>query len=563
MSKTTWQDPGTNEIRSPHIAGLQSMVGKIEDVLDLVSVSVTGIALSEVYDPTDATTRYRIYQSSDYRNWISGSVTIYSGGSPISDGFEYDYGGGAIVFSSTVASGSVFTADVNYVLASSNNIWHTGNLAFGTGSTNMASGNHDHLQYLNTTGGIFSGDVDFTGYKAIAMACDNGTSFPENPTMGQWFYHSGATVNCLFMYIGTTWKPIITFGTLTLYVNATSGSDAAGKGYARGSDACATVTYAMGLIPANFGGNVIINITGETYAEDLIVKGKYPTGSYNIYIYGTEGTPVETGTVSSSTIADADTYYLDDSSKSWGTDDYLGYLVEMTSGVAVNEKLVIESNTGTRLRVVAKWTGTPASGDTYAIHKPATKIQSITNYVGACNVYVYDVDFIHTSGRPIVNQARANLYLYYCRATGNATSEIILNNGLFTAAYSYFCGPGNTRVFLNNDVGASAGLNYSFLKSLAASGASPVILSTYISKLSCGYGTAIKGAKGNGIELAANSHFSTWTGGVGGRIRIMDNGGYGIYSSLGSMAQNCTVPYYLNNTGGTYYGDTATLGYAG
>jgi len=61
MSKTNWQDPGSSEIISPHISGLQEAVGKIEDVLGFQTVAETNVPLTEVY--ISDTDRYRIYQA--------------------------------------------------------------------------------------------------------------------------------------------------------------------------------------------------------------------------------------------------------------------------------------------------------------------------------------------------------------------------------------------------------------------------------------------------------------------------------------------------------------------
>ena len=104
------------------------------------------------------------------------------------------------------------------------------------------------------------GDIDFSNYEAIAMVCHNDTisNIPTSGMVdGQWFYANDIKV--LYLY-EQKWVPIISFGALTLYVDVGSGSDASGKGFSSGSGATATIQYAVDLIPAICGGNVIVNI---------------------------------------------------------------------------------------------------------------------------------------------------------------------------------------------------------------------------------------------------------------------------------------------------------------
>ncbi len=114
--KTNWQDPGSTEIRSTQIAGLQGAVGKIEDALDLQTTSVTGASLTEVY--ISEADRYRIYQVANQvqRNWVaSPAPVIKKNGIVVSSGFGIDYAGGAVIFSPNLTVTDVVTADFSYV----------------------------------------------------------------------------------------------------------------------------------------------------------------------------------------------------------------------------------------------------------------------------------------------------------------------------------------------------------------------------------------------------------------------------------------------------------------
>jgi hypothetical protein len=120
MAKTNWQDPGSSEVRSTHISGLQDAVGKIEDVLDLKLQAETAVPLTEVY--ISELDRYRIYQApAGKRNWASTpSPVIKKNGVVISSGFTIDYGGGAIIASPAATSTDTFTADVSYTKTGDN-----------------------------------------------------------------------------------------------------------------------------------------------------------------------------------------------------------------------------------------------------------------------------------------------------------------------------------------------------------------------------------------------------------------------------------------------------------
>jgi hypothetical protein len=111
MPKTGWQDPGSSEVRSTHISGLQEAIGKIEDILDVQLQAETGIELSEVY--IFEGDRYRIYQAPEgKRNWAtSPAPVIKKNGVVISTDFTIDYGGGAVIFTTPILGTDTVTAD--------------------------------------------------------------------------------------------------------------------------------------------------------------------------------------------------------------------------------------------------------------------------------------------------------------------------------------------------------------------------------------------------------------------------------------------------------------------
>jgi hypothetical protein len=156
----------------------------------------------------------------------------------------------------------------------------------GATETIYADWTFDKYTVFNSSISV-NGQVDFNGFKAIALVCDNDivANMPSsNVSSGQWFY--ATDIKTLFLY-QDSWKPIISFGALTLYVDNVNGSDSVGKGYGSGSNATATITHAIDLIPSINGGDVTINIAGGTsYTEDVSIGNKMFSGDYKIIFQG-------------------------------------------------------------------------------------------------------------------------------------------------------------------------------------------------------------------------------------------------------------------------------------
>lgn len=114
MAKTNWQDPGSTEITSPDISGLQEAVGKVEESINMESVAEKNIPLEEVFISNDD--RYRIFQASlGKRNWLlSPTPVIKKNGTVINEDFTINYGGGAVVFAIPITGSDTLTADATY-----------------------------------------------------------------------------------------------------------------------------------------------------------------------------------------------------------------------------------------------------------------------------------------------------------------------------------------------------------------------------------------------------------------------------------------------------------------
>jgi hypothetical protein len=122
--KTNYQDPGTSEIRSTQISGMQEAVGKLEDSIGMESVAEAGIELSHVFTqyldpPTNSIVEYRIYQApAGKRNWVASPTPVIKKNDVIiTEGFTFDYAGGAIIVSPSAIETDAFTADATYIAA--------------------------------------------------------------------------------------------------------------------------------------------------------------------------------------------------------------------------------------------------------------------------------------------------------------------------------------------------------------------------------------------------------------------------------------------------------------
>jgi len=210
---------------------------------------------------------------------------------------------------------------------------------------------HDLLNNLNwaAAGHIIDADVDFAKFKAVAMACDNGATAPAAPVIGQWFLHTPTGRSVLMQYSGTAWVPIISLGTMTMYVDKTDGTDAVDKGGAVDAGAFKTVQYAINAIPPLYSGNVLIIVNNEAYAENLVFQGKCAAGNFYIELRGTMSTSV------ADTAATAGSATTITCAGGLGVNGYQYQRIRITSGTGVNQWAIIKSHTDTIVTIVGEW----------------------------------------------------------------------------------------------------------------------------------------------------------------------------------------------------------------
>jgi hypothetical protein len=286
------------------------------------------------------------------------------------------------------------------------------------------------------------GDVTFNKYKAIAMSCDNGATLPAAPTTGQWFLHTPTGRSILYQYVGA-WTPISSFGSITVYVDKTDGTDDINHGTGVDANAFKTIQYAIDLIPDTYSGNVLIYVNGETYNETVNISGKKASGSYSIYIYGTQ---------SSVLAATAN------GAKATGSGATLGTLIDTTNfGTDYSRKIIKINTTGEYFVIKSADTGTKTItiegyfADTtnkgYTIYDWVTVINGITLGNSQVNVYFYDIYF-NGYAASTAQLTRGSYSLFNrCKLSSTTafpvlmqSSSAVFNTCYFVASAAYYAG---------------------------------------------------------------------------------------------------------------------------
>ncbi len=404
----------------------------------------------------------------------------------------------------------------------------------GTGNPHTVT-----LEQARTAGGTLSGPVDFAGYSAVRMACDNGASFPASPGQGQWFYHT--TANTLYQYSDSAWIPIVSHGSLDLYVDGANGSDSAGQGYGPSSDATATVQYAIDLIPPVFSGDVTVNISAGAYGETATVLGKQPGGNYSITIGGTlsEGSEL---TASTGVIGDQGTQgTITASGAGWSSDEHklrwIKFEDDTVTSSLQGDIRVVYANTSDTLTIVGTFDAQPASGDTFRICMQGTTINNISLGKGQKNIIVEKVKT--TAGIGAAAYTEQNLK--YC--------HIYHSTGLSIAPTTFAYLQSDTCVFENIRISVSNRSQYFTYRDYHYHGTSTTVLYAYMnSSITIRHGTVVDGddKARNGLQVWENSLLQPYSTDSNGWNRI-ENCNTGLYVFTGGGTEQTNDIIFSNN----------------
>ena len=254
----------------------------------------------------------------------------------------------------------------------------------------------------------------------VTVCVTSGTSIPASPSTGEGWYNTNLGV--LFRYSGSAWTAVQSFGAITFYVDGASGTDDLEHGHASGASAFATNQYAIDQIPGLNGGNVSLNISGNTYTEDLVVEGKNVMGNYTLTMTGTlqdAGDGTLTCTTGSVQGTGATQGTVECSTSPWTTNEVANKLVRFTSGVNDGITRLIDSNDANTLTICGTWpSGAPASGDSFVVEDWATIVDSIEFRSPSLRSYVHSIKCTGANEYPIQVASNSYATCYGCWFTG-------------------------------------------------------------------------------------------------------------------------------------------------
>lgn len=277
-----------------------------------------------------------------------------------------------------------------------------------------------------------------------------GTTFPANPYTGEQFLHKPTGRAILYQYDGSAWQPIEGYGTMTLYVDNTDGTDDKDHhGTAADASAFKTIQYAFDCIPPIYNGNITININSETYTESPILRDKRPAGNYTITINGvlalhddliSSGNGVKGATSTQASWTDTGL-----------TDHHYNYqLLKFTSGSNNDLYRVITHNDTTSITLAGKTlSAQPVNLDTASVYNWGTTISGVLTIANIKNLTINDLKISSTTDYALVHKINAETTCnrcYFTFTTGGGVmnslwSKITLNNCMAYTSTSAFLLP--------------------------------------------------------------------------------------------------------------------------
>lgn len=410
-----------------------------------------------------------------------------------------------------------------------------------------------HLDFRWLTLYLSGALSDGTKEKTVAEIADHiddavGTSFPSSPSSGDLFYH--ATYKMLFEYENSKWNPIINFGSaLNLYVDTGSGSDAAGKGFASGANATATIQYCWdNCVPAIFNGVITINVAAGTYSETLIFAGKTPGASTaSITLLGTLSSQ-DTGTAD----ADSTTQALEDDGKGWSVDEHVGRLVRITGGTANGQEYFIRANDADTLNLGGRFPVAPDDTSTYEIDVLSTIVSPGAGNIGlrVNNQSQVTIKYIEFSGGAFgayVESGSRSIVFRSCEFDTQTSEGIsIFEFSSVDILTAYVHAAGIVGIRLQSAYGTISGAYVLGCNTSDDSSRGGIVLlrSSYTLFARC----YIDGNNRMGIYCRANSSILFGTGSYISDILNHDTAGdYGVLTQSGAIAIGTSSQTYTNN----------------
>ena len=300
--------------------------------------------------------------------------------------------------------------------------------------------------------------VDMNGQFFSDMPIENGATVPASPRTGEMFLHTPTGRDVLIMYDGSNWIPIISLGTMTMYVDKTDGSDSIDKGTGVDSDAFATVQYAVDQIPGLVDGNVAIYITAEDYGESVTIRGKKYTGDYTITLQGVLSSQ-ETATADSMVQGTGATQGSLTDTGAFTGNSYANMLLHVAT---LDEYRLIDSHTNDVLTIVGAFSGSGAY--VWTVYDWGTTLYKITVAEAQIGVRVNDIRctnyygfWVRENSEAIFTRCKADDSFYCTRGVGELNECYGTNTSTHRAVQS--ARMGEVTVYRSKFYQASANAN--------------------------------------------------------------------------------------------------------
>ena len=270
-------------------------------------------------------------------------------------------------------------------------------------------------------------------------------SIPADPAIGDFWIHTITGRRILYNHDGYAWRPIVEYGDISLYVDGAAGTDDLLHGIDAGSDAFATIQYAIDMLPSSLTGNVTIYIAAGVYAEDLAVQGKYFSGPYTLTLVGEESVVRASTSVKSALAGSRTTNGTININATLTTNQYKGTWIKFDDNTSTTElqgkKFLVHKNNNasnnSQMEVVGAWsvgfTVTPSTLDTFTIVGSGVQISSILVRGGQQSV-VFDTVEVDTI---LLDEGSSTTFRY--SKFRSASSNVVLLVDRKSSAYLYCC----------------------------------------------------------------------------------------------------------------------------
>lgn len=212
-----------------------------------------------------------------------------------------------------------------------------------------------------------------------------GQSWPEVAYAGKTHYRTDRDIAYTRNSSGA-WVPVGSFSGMSIFVDPGNGTDDADHGFGAGSGAFASIQYAVDSIPGFLSGDVLVNLSNATFAEDVALGGKYFTGPYTLTVRGEQAIELSETVATGGTSGNADNQgTLVKTGAGWTIDRFKNMWVRFTDDTPTTalrgQEYLIDTNTSDTLSICNTFqigmrgstAAAPVNGEKFSIYKEGTK----------------------------------------------------------------------------------------------------------------------------------------------------------------------------------------------